>query len=168
MKKTRKQVEREYDKLYDKVAKLISKTNPCEVTIKNKTATCMACFKRCGGEIIQPNELCCDGCAHHNIKKGCQAEKPLMCKLWLCRHSQEKYPEVTKKLSNFRREAYKLFGVLCIRGDKTETISHIFNMDSKALYRGVNWIPRLTILKCLVNLFYERNSITKETRKESV
>ncbi len=134
--KTRKQIEREYDDLYEKVAKLISETNPCEVAIKNKTAYCGSCSRIVCGDVIKPNELCCDGCEHHSMTKGCQAEKPLECKLWLCSQSKTKHPVVAKKLYEFRNQAYDLFGCLLHRGDKTETIDHIINMNCDALYHA--------------------------------
>lgn len=132
--KTRKQLELEYDALYEKIDKLISETNPCEVTIKNKVAYCGSCSFRVCGDIIKPNELCCDKCPHHNMTTGCQADKPMNCKLWLCHQSKRKHPEVARQLFFLHEEANNLFGCLLHRGDKKETIDHIINMNMEALW----------------------------------
>jgi hypothetical protein len=129
--KTRNQIETEYDALYEKVNALISETNPCEVTIAGKTAYCMACSHRVCGDVIKPNELCCDGCKHHDISKGCQADKPLACKLWLCSHSKKKHAKIADRLYKFEQEARELFGCFFFsRGDKTEQINRILAVQS--------------------------------------
>jgi hypothetical protein len=132
---SRQQIEKEYDELYERAAKIISETNPCEVKTVNGFVRCMSCSHRVCGEVILVNELCCDGCKHHNMKKGCQAEKPLQCKLWLCEQSKRKHPNVNTQLRLLHIEAMEKFGCLLNRGDKTESITHINTMNFPALYR---------------------------------
>lgn len=116
-----KKLESIYDALYEKADKLIKKYNPCQVQITNSgKKSCVSCIasrnkEREGNWTIkgQENQLCCSGCKFLG-PNGCQAEKTLTCKLWLCSSKFGVINEKLKKLEKLAEEYY----FLVFRGDK--------------------------------------------------
>ena len=105
---------------------MIKEFNPCEVSVNNGVCRCLAAYKN--SDYAKPNELCCDDCQFHT-NKGCVAEKPLTCKLWLCPIAEQKYPEVHKKL----RQLWKIadcFGFWAFRGDKKMSLDNAVKIYS--------------------------------------
>lgn len=109
-----------FDDLYSLADKFIQKWNPCQIEIKNGVATCIS--SRTRPSFTKPRVLCCTGCEYHSATKGCTAEKPLTCKLWLC--DEVKLPkEAWRKYDNlldlFRKTNFRVH-----RGDKETSIAH--------------------------------------------
>lgn len=107
-----------YDELWDKADKLLKANSPCGIKMKGGSIICRGCAEIGMGN---PNELCCGGCKFHTID-GCQAEKPLSCKLWLCNTAASHLPRsVSCELAFLESEADKL-GFITLRGDKTASM----------------------------------------------
>jgi hypothetical protein len=79
--------EKLYDDLFKEASNFLKKYNPCKI----QNGYCLRNHKY--GE----RNFCCGGCPHLTLN-GCKAEKPLMCKLWLCDYAlKELSPEVRKE-----------------------------------------------------------------------
>jgi hypothetical protein len=130
----RETLSQKFDELWDKANAIISAAKPCGIKSVNGEITCRGCsfhkdFRQSVYYVAEsPNILCCGGCKYHEPNKGCIAEKPLMCKLWLC-HSASKFLKGDKslQLAEIKSQASDL-GLLCFRGNKEESIQN-------ALYR---------------------------------
>ena len=135
----RKRVEVLYDRFYSRALAVIKKDNPCQVKREGVNVVCAECIDRRKPESIhfiddaKPNTLCCIRCEHHNPKKGCQADRPLACKLWLCQTAKKLYPEAAAELDKISTEAHEVFGTLCFRGDRKQTVDHIIRSDMNVL-----------------------------------
>lgn len=108
--KTRMELSKLYDNLYDKGNKLIKKYNPCQ--IKN-------------GICITKEKCCCHGC-DYLTKKGCSV-KALSCKLFLCNNvrfigkNNWKLDDKLEKLREIAREN----GLYFYRASKEDTIKEL-------------------------------------------
>jgi len=80
--------EASYDALWSKVDAFMLRVKPC--AIENNT-----CLNHRLGD---GDNFCCAGCEHLGIK-GCEADKPLTCRAWLCQVA-------TNNLSESEREEY--------------------------------------------------------------
>jgi len=119
----RRRIEKEFDKLYAKAEFILSKYQPCAISKVKGTIRCIDCMD--GKKwMTTPNLLCCGGCKFHTIK-GCIAEKPLTCKLWLCGSAAVAFPECFKQLQSLSKKAIKL-GLYCARGDKKEILQNAY------------------------------------------
>jgi hypothetical protein len=103
-----------YDALWNKVDAFMLRVKPCAI----KNNTCLN--HRLGNN----DNFCCAGCEHLGIK-GCEADKPLTCRVWLCQVA-------TNNLSESEREEYfKLYdevfasGFFSHRSSKNEVIEHL-------------------------------------------
>lgn len=122
----RANIEKKFDFLFDEVQKVLSKYNPCAITIKDKSVHCIGCGF--GGN--NPNELCCSGCKFHT-KSGCIANRPLTCKTWLCGKARMVFPECAQELDNIVHRVIDL-NLYVFRGDKDASIkNHIAWKDMK-------------------------------------
>lgn len=68
-----------YREFYETMDEIIKETNPCDVKIENGIATC----RRSRRQNDTTGVLCCGGCKHLSMKKGCKV-KSLACKIWFC------------------------------------------------------------------------------------
>ena len=95
-----------YNRLYKKILNFMTKVNPCKV----EDGHCLRA--RLGG-----NNFCCGECCQykpckHLTKDGCSAEKPIACKLWLCREAidnltmaqRKKYYELDDEYWKFKSD----------------------------------------------------------------
>ena len=111
-----------YDRLYAEAEAILKQYNPCRVHKCSAGVVCTewVCLNKDRGAIrhatdAKPNTLCCTGCQFHDKAKGCQAEKPLPCKLWLCNYAKRLFPEAEDRLDVLRERADVFFK---FRGDK--------------------------------------------------
>ena len=111
----RKRLEKKFDELYAKAEEILSKYKPCKITVIKGKVHCVGCSGR-----NPPNELCCGGCQFHTVK-GCIADKPLTCKLWLCNTARNDFPECDDELDVLRDKA-AMFWVY--RGYKQSSLKH--------------------------------------------
>ena len=125
MRKKRLEVAAEilYDRLYAEAEAILKQYNPCRVhkcSAGGVVCTEWVCLNKEREAIrhdtdAKPNTLCCTGCQFHDKAKGCQAEKPLPSKLWLCGYAKKLFPEANDKLTVLRERADIFFR---FRGDK--------------------------------------------------
>lgn len=114
-------IEEKFDFLYDCTEKVLSKYNPCKISFLKSGVNCIDC--KAG--FSNPNDLCCTGCRFHT-DKGCVANKPLTCKLYLCRTATKKFPNCVKELNDIYACA-SFLRLLSFRGDKKDSIKSGFS-----------------------------------------
>ena len=143
--KLREFLENKFEELYQKAEVVLRKHNPCAITRHKGKVYCVGCPAKqpewiySGG--VYPNALCCGGCKFHT-DKGCTAEKPLTCKLWLCATAAKFFPECDKKLKEISNEAFKWN--LCVsREDKTMSLQHAYQWWGIQKYSGFPLVPTL-------------------------
>jgi hypothetical protein len=115
----RRQIERKFEELYAKAEEVLKRYNPCAIIVVKGKVHCIDCGKKAKSIFFKPavqNLLCCGGCKFHN-DKGCTAEKPLTCKLWLCNTAMEQFPKCYRELRELRIEANDWI-LYAPRGDK--------------------------------------------------
>ncbi len=134
MKVNRKEIEKLYDGFFAEAVAVIEQYNPCKVRKCRCGVVCTEWRARQYPGVYhfiddnKPNDLCCGGCKHHDRDRGCHAEKPLACKLWLCYSAEERYPGARKKLEDIQERAENVLGPLLFRGDRKDSIDHIIEM----------------------------------------
>lgn len=102
-----------YDQLYERAEKLLKEGNPCQWN-------CGKCIGMKRGTVNNTPQCCCEGCCHW--KTGCTADKPLTCKLWLCKVAKKSTDKNTRRgLLDVSAEANRL-GFFAFRGEKKESI----------------------------------------------
>ena len=118
--------EKEYDELFNEVDDFIKNLNPCQ--IKDNT-----CFRGRTGK----QNFCCGKTPHYSVchynNNGCQANKPLFCRIWLCdeaffnlnHDNMKKCRELEFKVSSFFNK-YHLDG---FRKSKDELIEELKNFQ---------------------------------------
>jgi hypothetical protein len=121
----RRRIEAKFEELYAKAEKILAKYQPCAISVVKGKVYCVDCFANRPKNIFceppaKPNVLCCGGCSYHS-DKGCTAEKPLTCKLWLCLTAICKFPKCHKALRKLRIEAND-WGFYCFRGNKQDSL----------------------------------------------
>lgn len=125
-----KKLESIYDALYKRIDDIIKEKNPCKVQITGSgKSLCVTCAysrktKMPWWNETFNNDLCCGGCKFLG-KNGCTANKPIMCRSWLCSTSHEKsinFGKVKKQLEDLTLK-YKGWFDYCFRGDKKMTIN---------------------------------------------
>lgn len=140
--KTRRQIRaqlgRIYDILFQQAEYIVRVEKPCEIKKRGATVTCVGC--RVGND--KPNVLCCIGCQWHDHAKGCQADKPLTCKAWLCSVAKDRHPETRERLRRLNQRIMKLKFWVC-RGDKRQSI------DQAMRERGFKTKRKLTLLELI-------------------
>lgn len=109
--KTKAELEREYDKIYDEVCNFLSHRDPCFVVGGECLAYRLGFYK---------TNFCCNGC-RHLTRYGCKA-KSLACKLWLCPPAMQNMTHGDREaLRQMRRYAESLH--FCVfRGCKKESL----------------------------------------------
>jgi len=116
MRKTKAELEREYDQLYEEADELLKKYDPCDV-VNGECAAYRAKF--------YTTNFCCDGCRHLS-SKGCRV-KSLACKLWLCPIAQNNLPrDIIDKFVALRRKSV-LSHIAVFRGSKALSIRNARN-----------------------------------------
>lgn len=125
-------IEQKFDELFDLADNILKKYNPCGIKKVNGNVSCHGCGNH---HILKnifiertTNTLCCSGCRFHDTICGCTAEKPLMCKLWLCNTVTLNFPDVDTELENLRNQASKM-GFCGYRLDKKELLKKSFNIN---------------------------------------
>jgi hypothetical protein len=121
-----------YDELYARAEAVLKEFNPCEVCKTKRGVECFDTVRntklRGAFGINRPNLLCCNGCEFHNRKVGCTAEKPLMCKVWVCSTLRTAKPEVAKKLDIIGREARPYGFISVMRADKPMALEYAIRL----------------------------------------
>ncbi len=105
------QLSKIYDDLFKRADDIVKKYNPCDIQVKDGIATCTMtranpAFDSTGSfnrVKCQRGDLCCTGCNFHS-KIGCTADKPLMCKLWLCNVAKTQNPKCARELQDIINE----------------------------------------------------------------
>lgn len=127
--------EKLYDHLYAEAEAILKEHNPCRVHTCSAGVVCTewVCLRKEREAIrsytdARANTLCCTRCQFHDKAKGCQAEKPLPCKLWLCEYAKKLFPEAEKKLKALRYRADIFF---VFRGDKKMCLGEALNVWNK-------------------------------------
>ena len=131
----RERLEKVYNKLYGHAERVLKQHCPCGVS---KEGGCVSCVGSRAG-ITPSNELCCTGCEHHSTKAGCQAEKPMACKTWLCPPASETSPEASAKLGKIARQA-KAEGARPLYEDGQWQVLEIITRQAAQIYgAGTKW-----------------------------
>lgn len=116
--------EQEYDLLYDDVVNFLKEVNPCKIEngfcLRGKMGGGNFC---CGGKDLE-----CDPVCKHCSPSGCTAEKPLPCKLWLCR-------EVEKSLTN---NQWKILTMLRARAGALGSGDYFFRTTKSEIFEEYN------------------------------
>jgi hypothetical protein len=126
----RQRIERKFEELYAKAEVILKRYNPCAISIVNGKISCIDCGIQSRSSFFKPavpNFLCCKGCKFHDIIKGCTAEKPLTCKLWLCLTATCKFPKCHKALRKLRIEAND-WGLYYSRGSKQDSLRKAYEL----------------------------------------
>lgn len=113
-----------YNNLWKKADNFVKKVNPCKI----ENGKCLRAQK--GGRNFCCGEYCGMSVCPHLGESGCQAKKPLGCRLWLCEDAIE---DLTKKerlrLYNLEKEFNELYRECgCpeyIRKDKDEFLKGV-------------------------------------------
>ena len=127
--KSKVSLEEKFDFLYEMAQEILAHYQPCKIKFLKNGANCIDCSKSLYRS--KPNVLCCDGCQYHTLSKGCMAEKPLTCKLWLCRTAAEKFPTCANKLDEIYEKADEL-DLLSFRGDRTDSLKNGYKESGHA------------------------------------
>lgn len=106
---TKKELSKLYDEFYQRGIEILEKYgNPCKPT---EDGSCQHPFMHfcCGARRIDKSYGCMflekDG---RKKKQGCTV-KSLFCKMWLCGHLQNKYPDLKVEMRELRFEAMRVF-----------------------------------------------------------
>jgi hypothetical protein len=139
--KSRADLEKIFDELYDRVDSLIKRHNPCQVTVTPNTRFVSGVDVRCTSNrestikcgIFDKGkrrslDLCCGGCEFHT-PTGCVAEKPMACRMWLCYtiKNNPKNADLVNQLNNLESEARRE-DFYVIRGDKKMIIDRAMHL----------------------------------------
>ena len=140
-KRIREALEKLYDRLYSEAEAVLNQYNPCQVGRCSAGIVCTEWREFQKPEAIkssdnnaQPNTLCCIRCRYHSPTKGCQADRPLTCKLWLCSAAKICFPVAEKKLAELRDRA-KIF--YYYRGNRKMSIDEAFTLADEESLIGI-------------------------------
>jgi len=151
--KLREFLESKFEELYQRAEVVLRKHNPCAITRHKGKVYCAGCPAKqpewiySGG--VYPNALCCGGCKFHT-DKGCVAEKPLTCKLWLCATATRLFPQCEAELQKINNEASG-WNLCVLRGDKTMSLQHAYRFWNIPDATGFISMQRLTFIKTLID-----------------
>ena len=111
-----------YDTLYDEGTAVLERDNPCQFI---KTGDKLAC--------TNPTGPCCGGCKYLG-PDGCTV-KALGCRVWLCYHAQEKFPQTFIALKDIKSRAETIGIPTVYRGSKDEHLRH-HHLSRKSTVQG--------------------------------
>lgn len=106
-----------FELLYAAANKIVVEEKPCEHEVTATGHTCVGKSHADGGN--NRPQCCCAGCRFFD--NGCNAEKPLTCKCWLCPVARKKHPTTTKRLGEINHLVLT-FNFWEGRADKSESI----------------------------------------------
>lgn len=125
-------LERIYDTLYDAADKILNKYNPCEHSFCDKKHTCLGKLIPQLGEGMhghnRTEQACCIGCEFWR-SNGCNADKPMYCKVWLCGVAINRHQDILKKLAKIKSLAsrFRFADEACCREEKSFILSRAWN-----------------------------------------
>lgn len=125
--KSRRALEKQFDSLYAQAERILKKYNPCQHKMENGKHSCLGKKHRVWEARSYNRDrvvisCCCLGCKFWVKDKGCTANKPLSCKVWLCGIAEKLNPVVAKKLNALSQKVI-CAGFYVFRGDKNDSIN---------------------------------------------
>jgi hypothetical protein len=127
----RQQLNRIYNRLWSRADELIKRHQPCQW--HRDPEGHMQCLGSKAG-FVPPDSACCISCKHHTPEKGCQADRPLSCRTWLCGHHTRDL-ELERKLRQIRERAWRLW-LSGIRQQKPEVMRQAVEWWNDQMRRG--------------------------------
>ena|SRR5438045_137094 len=116
-------LEKAFDLILAQANDILAKANPCQHSTKCGKHSCIGMVMKDWATVTRGNEgvdACCTGCQYLG-PKGCIADGPLFCKLWLCTTAQNLNPETYNELTRLRAVG-KYFGLLYYREGRAHSL----------------------------------------------